>query len=439
MLGRIRNYFIGKILDQESDVLRKANVNLVYNMLAICTVCLIVLLFIYLSKGFQYQYIKNFIVIGCFVGGLFYIKYSKSVELVCWILMTVSWINIMGNIYMFEDFNFFMAFITVINIIFSFHILGMKAGIFWSLIHFAPIGAHFILKINGIQLKEGPPQQMPASELAITLFLVFFLTVYLIYYYHQAYELARASIKKSVDELIKAKLLAEEMNRLKSNFLANMSHEIRTPINGILGISQVIELETESFEIKNYAQLQKESGKRLLNTITSILNLSRLEAEKSDLTLKVVEINHLVSDNLKPFEELARAKGLNLIKNLNPGELMCLADNTMLHQVFNNIIGNAIKFTEQGKVVIETLKQDNQVVFSVSDSGIGISNEFLPRLFNPFEQESSDPYKSHEGTGLGLSISKRYIELLGGEIRVESAKGVGSKFDVILPFYSNPQ
>jgi signal transduction histidine kinase len=262
--------------------------------------------------------------------------------------------------------------------------------------------------------------------------------VYLIYHYHQAYVLARTSIRKSVDELKKAKEMAEEMNRLKSNFLANMSHEIRTPINGILGISQVIELETDSDEIKNYVNLQKQSGKRLLNTITSILNLSRLEAEKSDLTLKIVELNQLVEENLKPFEELARAKKLDLVKNIYVGELQCLGDDSMLHQVFNNIIGNALKFTEQGSVTIQTninTANIQQATFTVEDTGIGISEEFLPRLFNPFEQESNDPYKSHEGTGLGLSISKRYIELLGGEIKVSSVKGKGSRFEVVLPLY----
>jgi signal transduction histidine kinase len=438
MLKRIKKYFVGEYLAEETDSLKQASIHLVYNMVSISTLCMIMLFFIYMSKGFHYQLMKNIVFVIFFISALFYIKYKKSIEPVCWVLMTVSWMNLMINIYLFDDFNFFMALITVVNIIFTFHTLGTKGGMLWSAIHFIPIATHFFLKLAGIRLNAGPLQQMAPSEMTITLFLVFFLMVYLIYHYHQAYVLARTSIRKSVDELKKAKEMAEEMNRLKSNFLANMSHEIRTPINGILGISQVIELETDSDEIKNYVNLQKQSGKRLLNTITSILNLSRLEAEKSDLTLKIVELNQLVEDNLKPFEELARAKKLDLVKNIYVGELQCLGDDSMLHQVFNNIIGNAIKFTEQGSVTIQTninTANIQQATFTVEDTGIGISEEFLPRLFNPFEQESNDPYKSHEGTGLGLSISKRYIELLGGEIKVSSVKGKGSRFEVVLPLY----
>ena len=279
---------------------------------------------------------------------------------------------------------------------------------------------------------------MADSELLITLFLVFFLTVYLLYHYHRAYMAARENVNKSVDEMKKAKDLAEEMNRLKSNFLANMSHEIRTPINGILGISQVIEMEATDPEIKKYIGLQKQSGKRLLDTITSILNLSRLESEKEQLELKVVDVNELLRENIRPLEEMAIAKKLEFRTQLHPAQLLCLADDTMLYQVFNNIIGNAIKFTDSGSIQITTKpKKDrpNHFVLSVEDTGIGISKEFIPRIFNPFEQESTGRGRSHEGSGLGLSISKKYIELLGGEIIVTSEKGTGSKFEIALPLY----
>lgn len=245
-------------------------------------------------------------------------------------------------------------------------------------------------------------------------------------------------IQKSVDDMRKAKEMAEEMNRLKSNFLANMSHEIRTPINGILGISQVIELEATTDNIKKYVALQQQSGKRLLNTITSILNLSRLEAQKEELALKVVNINQLIQDSIQQLKALAIGKGLALNAKLSNGPIQCLADENMIYQVMTNIIGNAIKFTESGSITVSTMldtNRKNQFVAVVEDTGIGISEDFLPRIFNPFEQESSGRNRSHEGTGLGLSISKRYIELLGGEIRVSSEKGKGSKFEVMLPLY----
>ena len=439
MLKAIKQYFIGDFQkEKENDILKWASVNLVYNVLSLCVAVLVIFAFIYISKGFFFQLAKNLATCILFSSALFLIKFTKKIEPVCWGLLFISWTNAIINIIIFKDYNFFMVFITVISIIFSFHTLGSKAGIFWSVLHFIPAIAHHILRINGVSIRKGPPQLMADSEIIISLILMFVIVVYLTFHYHQAYELARAKIRKSVDEMRKAKEMAEEMNRLKSNFLANMSHEIRTPINGILGISQVIELESSNDQIKKYVQLQQQSGKRLLETITSILNLSRLEAEKSQLVLHLVNISQMVQDSANALQELARAKGLFVTVKIGFNQLQCLADQSMLHQVMNNIIGNAIKFTEVGGITIsavQDLSRKNQVIISVNDTGIGISEEFLPRIFNPFEQESSGQNRSHEGTGLGLSISKKYIELLGGEIRVYSEKGKGSRFEVILPLY----
>lgn len=439
MWSALKNYFIGEFENEkENDILKWASVNLVFNVLSICILVLLVFDVIYLYKGFHFQLIKNIITCSLFICALFYIKYKKTIEPVCWVLLCISWVNTIINIIIFKDYNFFIVLITVVNIIFSFHTLGSKAGIFWSIMHFIPAIGHHILRINGISLRQGPPQPSADSEIILSLILVFFIAVYLIYHYHQAYELARAKIRKSVDEMRTAKEMAEEMNRLKSNFLANMSHEIRTPINGILGISQVIEIEATTDNIRKYVQLQQQSGKRLLETITSILNLSRLEAQKDQLALQVVQIEYLLPVCTNALAELAKSKGLALTLSVPNESIEVLADESMLHQVMNNIIGNAIKFTETGKIVVSVRKETirfNLAVISVTDTGIGISEDFLPRIFNPFEQESSGRNRSHEGTGLGLSISKKYIELLGGEIRVTSTKGKGSTFEVILPLY----
>jgi signal transduction histidine kinase len=239
-----------------------------------------------------------------------------------------------------------------------------------------------------------------------------------------------------VEELKTAKELAEEMNRLKTNFLSNMSHEIRTPINGILGLSQVIEMETDNYEIKNYVKLQQQSGHRLLNTITSILDLSRIEAERSQLKLKIIDLNILIRESILPLEGLARNKRLTFSFKPSTEKLQCLSDETMLYQVINNVVGNAIKFTEKGEVTITTINRNNShVSIAVNDTGIGISEDFLPRIFNSFEQESTGRSRSHEGSGLGLAISKKYIELLGGEILIASKKDHGSTFEIVLPAY----
>ncbi len=431
-----REYFVGDYIRAEPDVLKQASIRLVYNITSISAFSLVIFFFVYLAKGFHYQLIKNVVILSLFVGILFYIREKKTIQPVCHLLILISWANNNINIYLFDDFNFFIALLTVVNILFAFHTLGSRAGLIYSICHFIPILLHTLGKYSGFIVRNDEPQELAFVEATITICLVFFIIVYLIYHYHQAFELAKSHIRKSVEELQSAKELAEEMNRLKTNFLSNMSHEIRTPINGILGLSQVIEMETGSSEIRNYVQLQQQSGQRLLNTITSILDLSRIEAQQNQLKLRVTDVNSLVQECISSLEELARKKKLAFSFNQSVENLRCLSDETMLYQVINNIVSNAIKFTDKGEVCVSTrLRNGTHVGIVVTDTGLGISEEFMPRIFNSFEQESAGRSRSHEGSGLGLSISKKYIELLGGEILVESKKNTGSVFEIILPVY----
>lgn len=217
-----------------------------------------------------------------------------------------------------------------------------------------------------------------------------------------------------------------------------MSHEIRTPINGILGLAEIIDLTTNDGEVKEYIEMQKESGRRLLDTITSILNISKLESEGAQINLSPVAIKQELVQNMRPHQLMAEKKGLQwrvFITEQNP-HVMC--DQAILHQVLNNLLSNAIKFTEKGFVQVSLRLGNNRkgveiVEIEVLDSGIGISDQFLPKLFSPFEQESTGRKRKFEGSGLGLSITKKYIELLGGHIHVDSEKGEGTSFKVILP------
>jgi signal transduction histidine kinase len=431
----LRDYFIGGLLEEEPDVLRRASILLIYNIISVSVGAMVIVFFVYVVKGFQYQLIKTVVVLTFFIGILFYLRANKSVVVICHLLIAISYANNVANIYLFDDFNFFIALLTVCNIIFAFHTLGSKAGIAYSIIHFVPILLHTTGKYMGIHFAKDPPQQLAFVEVLVTMCLVFFIIVYLVYHYHQAYELAKIGIQKSVEDLRTAKDLAEESNRLKTNFLSNMSHEIRTPINGILGISQVMELETDNETLLKYIQLQQQSGRRLLNTITSILNLSRIEAERSQLKLNAIDVNTLVSESILPLAELAKGKSLAFSFKPAVENTTCQSDETMLYQVINNIVGNAIKFTDKGSITITTRVDNQKVYIGVQDTGVGIAEDFLGRIFNSFEQESTGRDRSHEGSGLGLSISKKYIELMDGEILVQSEKNVGSTFEIVLPAY----
>lgn len=435
----LRDYFIGDYLRSEPDVLKQASIRLVFNVVAASIGLLIVVIVVYAINGYTLQLIRSVVIAMLFSGMLFFIRTKRSLDVSGHLLLLISWGSVMFNLYvLFQEFNAFAALITIVNILFAFHILGRRWGFIYAALHFIPIIVHLVMKELGLRLVAFPVQHLAFSEMLTSALLLFAIITYLIYHYHQAFELAKRNLRSSMDELRKAKELAEEMNRLKTNFLANMSHEIRTPINGILGISQVIEMETKDEQILHYIALQKQSGKRLLNTITSILNLSRLEAEKDTLHLSVINVTKLVTENVNAVKELAHGKGLSIGLDTGGSDWQCLSDEHMLYQVLNNVIGNAIKFTHQGKITIQLREAGGSPGFlsiCVKDTGIGIAEEFLSKIFNPFEQESSGTTRSYEGTGLGLSISRKYLELLGGDIRVSSVKGQGSTFEIVLPLF----
>lgn len=244
--------------------------------------------------------------------------------------------------------------------------------------------------------------------------------------------------KSLVQQLEEAKESAEEMSKLKSNFLANMSHEIRTPINGIIGIAQVMEEEfQETKGLDEYIQMLKDSGDRLLNTISSILDFSKLEGQELELKLSKVNLNEAIKENLDHLEVQAHNKGLNFHIALEEKSLPVHVDKHVLYQILNNLLGNAIKFTQKGYVKVETATLEQQgksmAAIRIKDTGIGIDENNLEKIFSPFEQESKGYNRQFEGTGLGLSIVKKYAELFGGDIDVTSQKNQGSVFEVKLP------
>jgi PAS domain S-box-containing protein len=243
--------------------------------------------------------------------------------------------------------------------------------------------------------------------------------------------------KQTENELKLAKEKAEEMIRLKSSFLANMNHELRTPLIGILGFADILFEELQNPEQKEMANTILDSGKRLLECLNMILDLSRLEADELEFEFAPINCGAAVRDIFDSFKQAALNKKLDYRLEIIDDKLFSRIDNRIFTQIISNIINNAIKFTRNGEVKVtvqpEYVSDRLYNVIKISDTGIGISKEEQKIIFEEFRQAKEGFNRPYEGTGLGLTITKKFVELMGGNLKLESEPGEGSTFIVRFP------
>jgi signal transduction histidine kinase/CheY-like chemotaxis protein len=254
-----------------------------------------------------------------------------------------------------------------------------------------------------------------------------------------AFNQMTAALLKSED-LAQAKDAAEAANRAKSTFLANMSHELRTPLNAIIGYSEMLQEEVEDAAHEEYVpDLQKinAAGKHLLGLINTILDLSKVEAGKMDLYLEGFDIAPLVKEMVAVIEPLVAKNHNTLVVHCDPAVGAMTADVTKVRQVIFNLCSNAAKFTKDGTITLDVqraiLERSEWVVFAVRDSGIGMTEEQVSKLFQEFTQADASITRNYGGTGLGLALSRGLCRMMGGDITVTSTPGQGSTFTIQLP------
>ncbi len=242
-------------------------------------------------------------------------------------------------------------------------------------------------------------------------------------------------------ELVHAKETAEEASKLKSAFLANMSHEIRTPLTSIIGFAEAIgdhlpapTAEETNTNVSHFASLIEKSGRRLLETLNSVLDFSQLEAGSLELNRTYVDLAHEIEETLNVFRPRAREKDVTLSMDVSPQLPTAYVDEAAVRRVLRNLMNNAVKFTDPGgTVTVRAQPLEEWVQIDVEDTGIGIDSEFLPHLFDAFEQESTGSRRAYEGSGLGLAVVERLVTLMQGTIEVDTEKGEGTVFTVRLP------
>ncbi len=242
--------------------------------------------------------------------------------------------------------------------------------------------------------------------------------------------------KKLELDLILAKDKAEEMDRLKTIFLSNMSHELNTPMSGIIGFSELLLNELEDENHKDMAAFIHKSSRRLNDTLTSLLDISKLESQKMQVKLETVELITILTECKNNYHQSAIAKGLIINLDAKAEKIFVKGEYSILLKIFNNLLDNAVKYTRHGEINIVAEKIKNNASVKICDTGIGISEEHLDLIFEPFRQVSEGLTRKFEGTGLGLTITKKFIDVLNGSMEIQSEVNVGTTITVFIPLAS---
>lgn len=436
------NWSLKKLLDTETDNFNKARISILFTLIVFSLVKLMIVVPAGYYFGQDFQLMRSVSLLVLFIVFLKVLLFNKESTriigtIMIWIALLLTWTNLFITAQTINIITIQVVFMTILS---SFYLLNWRWGLIYSFLGFIPI---IILLVTGpgISITDIPPAELasPAYEIIVVLNFITIIIAHFLYY--RAFNNSVAEKEALNLQLQNAVKEANSAVQSKADFLSTMSHELRTPLNSVIGMTQLLLNSPYSKDQEENIRIINFSALNLHMLINDILDFSKLESDKLSLEAISIDLNKLITEISSGMRFQAREKGLELVVETDSliGKHGIITDPTRITQIIHNLLGNAIKFTNSGKVTLK-LEADKiadgliDITFSVTDTGIGINAKQKESIFEAFTQASSSTTRNFGGTGLGLAIVKRLLLLFKSDINVSSVEGQGSEFSFKITF-----
>ncbi|RCH56471.1 hypothetical protein DJ568_01020 [Mucilaginibacter hurinus] len=443
------NFSLYKILDEEQSILDRARIKLLYyGLLAVAAAGALVLINVYVQEQTKMAYSAAFMLISAIT--LFkYLTWDPNWHRVSHAILVVTTLSNLTDVYVIlQDVNVVGMQMIILVIVFSFYMLGQRWGMYYSLANVLPVLGFLILQYETNYIIDFKPERLDQSTVIIMTVTNFGLIIFILSHFYEAFITNIRQFKESSEEqtelnvkLEKAIGKAEKSSQAKSEFLSTMSHEIRTPLNAVIGMTNLMLMNSPRTDQKENLDILKFSASNLLAIVNDVLDFNKIESGKVVFENARFNLVDLMQNICGGLRIKAEEKGLSFTLDVDQRlkNKVLIGDPTRITQIIFNLVSNAIKFTHQGNIwvnaaCIEDRHNTSTVKFSVKDTGIGIEQNNLEKIFEPFAQESVTTTRQYGGTGLGLAIVKRLLELQGLHMNVNSKVSIGSEFSFNMEF-----
>ncbi|WP_374948676.1 ATP-binding protein [Mucilaginibacter sp.] len=443
------NFSIYKILSKDQSMLDQARIRLLYYGCILCFVALGALFISVYLQGLFYMSVTCATVLFCVAALFKYLTYRPDWLRIAHVLLIVGTVvNLISVFFLVQQVNLITIQIIILVIVFSFYMLGQNWGMFYSLLNLLPVLLFLVMQYDHNYFIDFKPEKSDESTSIIGVFANFILIIFINSHFYTAFVKNIKMLKENGEEQAalnikfeKAIEKAEKSSAVQSEFLSTMSHEIRTPLNAVIGMSNLLMMNSPRPDQNENLEILKFSANNLLAIVNDVLDFNKIESGKvvfEKIKFNMVDLMHNICGG-----QIIKAEEKGLLFKLDVDSALrkklLFGDPTRLTQIIFNLVSNAIKFTAQGNIWVRvTCLEDRHnnitIGFSVRDTGIGIKKENLETIFEPFTQESISTTRQYGGTGLGLAIVKRLLELQGLQMHVSSKVNEGSDFSFNMEF-----